>query len=321
MSNGAPANAGTLRPSAALLAATAVWGATFVTVKDALEATDAFTFLAIRFAVGALASVALSKLFKEPRANVTRAALVLGLLLFGGYLLQTLGLERTTPARSAFVTGLTVIFVPFVAWRLERKRPPLRSFVAPFVALFGLQQLTSFRFDAELPAGDLFTLGCAFLYAFHIVLMGRYAKGFSPVAPPAQQGFSPVAPPAQQGLPVMRLTAGQLLVVAVLSTSCLPFIERRFASTPTVWFSIVFTGVVASALAIGAQAWAQRQLTSVRAAVIYSTEPVFAVLTVAALGHGLPGGPELRGGALILLAVLISEVPLGEILGRKAPSS
>lgn len=299
MTTASPPSTSTLKASVALLAATAVWGATFVTVKDALDASDAFTFLAIRFAIGALASVALSKLFKEPSANVTRPALILGVLLFGGYLLQTLGLERTTPARSAFVTGLTVIFVPFVAWRLERKRPPLRSFIAPFVALFGLQQLTGFTFDGELPRGDLFTLGCAFLYAFHIVLMGRYAKG----------------------LPVMRLTAGQLLVVAILSTACLPFVERRFESTPTVWFSIAFTGIVASAIAIGAQAWAQRQLTSVRAAVIYSTEPVFAVLTVAALGQGLPGGPELRGGALILLAVLISEVPLGEMLARAKSSA
>lgn len=277
----------------AILSATAVWGATFVTVKDALAQADAFTFLALRFAVGAATAWALSLAVREPRtASVTRAGVTLGLLLFGGYLLQTLGLERSTPARSAFITGITVIFVPFVAWRLERKRPPLRAFLAPLVALFGLQQLTGVQLGDALPPGDLFTLGCAVLYAFHIALMGRLAKG----------------------APILRLTALQLLVVAVLSTACLPFVSRRLEPSASLWFGIFFTGVVASAVAIAAQAWSQTQLSAVRAAVIYSLEPVFAVLTAVAVGQGAPSASEVAGGALILLAVLISELPLEAVL-------
>ncbi|MFT3714326.1 MAG: DMT family transporter [Archangium sp.] len=284
----------------ALLTATAVWGGTFVTVKDALAGADTFTFLALRFTIGALTAAvlaaALARKFPEHRVTdwprLVRSGGVLGLLLFGGYLLQTLGLERTTPARSAFVTGLTVIFVPFVAWRLERKAPPLRSFIAPFVAVFGLQQLTGVSVGDAIPTGDALTLGCAVLYAIHIALMSRLSRGLPPLA----------------------LTALQLVIVAVLSTACLPFVERRFDGSPTVWFAIAFTGIAASALAIGAQVWAQARMTAVRAAVIYSLEPVFVLVLSALTGAGFPSVPELRGGALILLAVLISEVPLRSVL-------
>jgi len=299
--------------TAALLAATAVWGATFVTVKDALAASDTFTFLALRFGVGAIAAGLISLVFARPSTplgmnggartlgmnrRVLKVGLGLGLVLFGGYALQTLGLERTTPARSAFVTGLTVIFVPFVSWALNRTRPAVRAFVAPLVALVGLQRLTGVSLSDPIPPGDLLTLGCAVLYAFHIAGTGKYGKG----------------------LPSLKLTAVQLAVVAVLSGGLLPFVERRFEPTPAYWGAVLFTGVVASALAIGVQVWAQTKLTAVRAAVIYSLEPVFALAWALVTGLGWPSAAELVGGAFILIAVLISEVsfspaPAGEVSG------
>lgn len=275
--------------TAALLAATAVWGATFVTVKDALGASDAFSFLALRFGVGAIAAGLLALLVKKGTGSffaVLKPGLGLGLVLFGGYALQTLGLERTTPARSAFVTGLTVIFVPFVSWWLVGQRPGVRAFVAPLVALVGLQRLTGVSWSDAIPTGDLLTLGCAVLYAFHIAGTGKYAKG----------------------LPSLSLTAVQLAVVAVLSCAALPFVARRFEPTASYWGAVLFTGVVASAMAIGVQVWAQTKLTAVRAAVIYSLEPVFALAWALVTGLGWPTGAELVGGAFILLAVLISEV-------------
>ena len=275
--------------TAALLVATAVWGATFVTVKDALASADSFTFLSLRFGVGALAATALSLLTVRDAkrwASVLKPGLMLGVLLYGGYALQTVGLETTTPARSAFVTGLTVIFVPFVSWRLTRKRPSTRAFVAPFVALIGLQRLTGVSFSDPVPMGDALTLGCAVLYAGHIAATGQLGRG----------------------LPSLPLTAVQLAVVAVLSTASLPFVGRRFEPTAGFWAAVLFTGVVASAAAIGVQVWAQTKITAVRAAVIYSLEPVFALGWALVTGLGWPSSAELVGGAFILAAVLISEV-------------
>ena len=283
------------KPAGALLAATAVWGATFVTVKDALAASDVFTFLALRFGVGALAAFLLSL---SPRGRgsgrglspeVLGPGLKLGVLLFGGYSLQTLGLETTSPARSAFITGLTVLFVPFVSWWLNGQRPPPRAFIAPLVALIGLQRLTGFTFSGgAVPVGDLLTLGCAAIYAVHIVGMGKWGKG----------------------VPALPLTAVQLGLVSVLSVFTLPFIERRFDPTPGYWAAVVFTGVVASAIAIAVQVWAQERVNATRAAVIFSLEPVFALATAVLSGLGWPSAPELVGCGFILAAVLISEVEL-----------
>lgn len=281
--------------SVALLAATAVWGATFVTVKDSLAASDSFTFLFLRFGVGALAAVALTRGRGFSRA-LLRPGLLLGVLLFGGYTLQTVGLETTTPARSAFITGLTVIFVPFVSWRLNGQRPPVRAFVAPLVALIGLQRLTGVSLADPVPLGDALTLGCAVIYAGHISATGKWGRG----------------------VPALPLTAVQLGVVAVLSAASWPFVARRFEPTAAYWGAVLFTGVVASALAIGAQVWAQAKLTAVRAAVIYSLEPVFALLFAVAMGLGVPTSAELVGGCFILGAVLISEV---DFKARQSASS
>lgn len=276
----------------ALLAATAVWGGTFVTVKDALAASDTFTFLTLRFAVGALTAVAMGLVATRSVTEWRRVlvpGLKLGALLYGGYALQTLGLEHTTPARSAFVTGLTVLFVPFITWGLTKERPHGRAFIAPVLALFGLQRLTGVTWGDALPLGDVLTLGCAALYAFHISATSRLGAG----------------------LPALPLTAVQLAVVSGLSLAGLPFVEQRFEPTSAYWGAVIFTGVFASALAIGVQVWAQATLSAVRAAVIYALEPVFALVWAAMSGLGWPSASELLGGAFILVAVLVSEVRFG----------
>lgn len=280
----------------ALLGATAVWGATFVSVKGALDDADAFTFLALRFMVGAVVAGLLALLFGERRGwrRAFPPGLLLGALLFGGYALQTLGLATSSPSRSSFITGLTVLFVPLVSWRLDRTRPPRRAFVAPFIALLGLQQMTGFSWRDPIPFGDLLTLGCAAVYAVHIALMSRLTIGVLP----------------------MTLTTIQLATVSVLATACLPMVTPRLVPTPSLVIAIVFTGVVASALAIGVQAWAQARLSAVRASVIYALEPLFTVGFAVIAGEA-PTTRELIGGGLMLVAILVSEVPLPR---RRAPA-
>ncbi len=277
------ANESPLRGDAVLLLITAVWGITFVTVKDALDGADPLTFLALRFGVGAVVAGLTAR--KALGHHVPwRGGLTLGVLLFAGYAFQTFGLAYTTPSRSAFITGLCVVLVPFVSFVLFRSWPGVPAVVGALVAIIGLAYLTDVTLGGPVPLGDLLTFGCAVVYAFHISLTEK---------------FSVEAPDA------VALVAVQLAVVAVLSACCLPFVERRFVPSWSLWSAIAVTGVIASALAISLQTWAQSKTTAVRASVIFALEPVFAVAWGAALGRGMLARHEWFGGGLIVLGVLI----------------
>lgn len=280
--------AGSLRADAALVGITALWGLTFVTVKDALAYADPFTFLALRFALGAVVAAAVAgRSLANPAA--WRAGGVLGLLLFVGFVLQTFGLEDTTPARSAFITGLTVILVPFVSTALSRRLPPASAALGAGLAVLGLARLTGLSVDAApgpISRGDLLTLAATVAYAFHIVLTERAASR----------------------APATALVTVQLAVTAGLSAACVPLGEQRFEATLRLLGALVLTGVFASAMAISVQTWAQARTSAVRAALIFALEPVFAALTSHALARERIGEAELSGGALILAGIVASEL-------------
>ncbi|MHB8877679.1 MAG: DMT family transporter [Myxococcaceae bacterium] len=265
---------------------TAFWGFTFVTVKDALADADPFSFLVLRFGVGALAATAIAgKSLLEPR-NL-RAGLSLSPFLFLGYALQTLGLELTTPSRSAFITGLAVVLVPFVSTALFRRWPKAPSMVGVVLAVGGLWLLTGGLGEPSTAtrAGDLLTLGCAVSYAVHISLTEKLAPGRT----------------------VSAMVAVQLWVVALASAACLPFVHVRVEWTAGLVGAVLFCGLFASALAISVQMWAQARTTAVRAALIYSLEPVFAVGYSVLAGRESLGKRELAGGTLIVAGVLVAE--------------
>src|SRR5690349_7142680 len=108
-------------PLLVLLAVTAVWGVTFVQVKDAVAIYPLFAFLAVRFMIATVVlAVPGSSRVRSLRRTGTGAASLLGLLLAAGYALQTAGLERTTVSSTGFVTGMYVVLTPLIALALFR---------------------------------------------------------------------------------------------------------------------------------------------------------------------------------------------------------
>jgi drug/metabolite transporter (DMT)-like permease len=277
-----------LQADGALALITIFWGVTFVVVKDALGYGDPFSFLALRFLVGAVVLSALAgRQVLSPR-NL-RHGLVLGTFLFVGFAFQTVGLTLTTPSRSAFITGMSVVLVPLLSLLLFKRVPKPTSLMGVVLAAVGLYFLTRPDVGAEgrgLARGDLLTLGCAVAYAGHITLTERYAP--------------------KEG--VMGLVAVQLWSVALLSALSLPFVTRRVEWNASFVGAVLVCGVLASAVAISVQTWGQARTSAVRAAVIYSMEPVFAAGYSVALGYEVLGAREWAGGSLILLGVLVSEV-------------
>ena len=293
-----------LRADLVLVGITALWGATFVVVKDALDQADPFTFLGLRFLVGGLVATAIAaRRLRAP--GVVRRGAFLGLFLFAGYAFQTVGLQYTTESRSAFITGLSVILVPVVSILVFRRRPHLPSMVGVGLSIAGLYVLTGGLEDSapggEVLWGDLLTLGCALSFALHIAFTERFAPA----------------------VPAMPLVAVQLWGVAALSALALlrpgaaPRLDLSGAFIP----AVVFTGVFASAVAIFLQTWAQARTTAVRAALVFSLEPVFAATMSVALGRERLGMRELLGGGILLLAIVVAEVGNAWLARRRLPVS
>ncbi len=277
-----------LRADGALALITSLWGITFVVVKDALGYGDPFTFLTLRFLVGAvvLTTVAGRQLLT---ARNLRVGVMLGTCLFLAFALQTVGLATTTPSRSAFITGLCVLLVPLLSMLVYRRAPKLTSLLGVGLAAVGLYFFTQPEgglTTGGVSRGDVLSLGCAVAYACHILLTERHAP--------------------KQG--VMGLVAVQLWTVAALSALCLPFVERRLVWHPSLVGAVLLCGVLASAVAISVQTWGQARTTAVRAALIYSLESVFAAVYSVLLGYEVLGPREWLGGGLILSGVLMSEV-------------
>ncbi|MDC0709906.1 DMT family transporter [Stigmatella sp. ncwal1] len=276
-----------LQADGALALLTVFWGTTFVVVKDALGHGDPFSFLVLRFGLGAvvLSAVAGRRMLS---GDYLRRGGLLSLFLFSGYVFQTVGLTHTSPARSAFITGLCVLFVPLLTLVLFRRVPRVPSLVGVVLSTVGLFFLTHAGEEASggISSGDLLTLAGSVSYALHIVLTGRFAP---------KEGAS-------------ALVAVQLWGVALLSAACLPFVETRVAWTGAFVGAVFFCGVLGSAVAISVQTWAQARTGAVRAALIYALEPVFAALFSVSLGYETLGPREWSGGSLIVLGVLVSEV-------------
>lgn len=284
------------RADAVLVAITAFWGVTFVVVKDAVALADPFTFLALRFLLGAvlLSVVAWRGMYGR---RLLGAGTGLGVLLFVGFACQTSGLQFTTPSRSAFLTGLSVLLVPFLSIAFHRRRPAAASLLGVALAVAGLWALAGGGFGsgagAHLGKGDGLTLCCALAFALHITLIEQLARAHRP------------AP----------LVAVQLWTVAALAAVTVAVLGSRLQSTPAFWSAVLITGVGGSAVALLLQAWAQARTTAVRAALVYALEPVFAAAYSVALGREQLGLRELAGGGLIILGVLVSELgPAGWVV-------
>jgi drug/metabolite transporter (DMT)-like permease len=272
-------------PLVALIAVTAVWGVTFVQVKDAVEIYPLFAFLAVRSAIatGALAIAGAGRLRSLGRGGLGAGA-VLGALLGLGIGLQTAGLERTTVSSTGFITGLYVVFTPLLGLALFRTRVGLEVWLGVALSVIGLAMLSGVHVGST--AGDLLVLASAVAQALQILVVERYASRYDAIALTLVEMAACLV-----GFLVIALARGELSV------------PRGW----TVWGALLVTGVFASALAYLIQIWAQRQLSAARIALVFALETVFAGLFGHALAGDRLGWLGWGGCAVILAAIVIAE--------------
>lgn len=267
-----------------LLAAAAVWGATFVVTKTALSEYSPGMFLLARFGVGALCLV---PLLRRTSREAWKAGILLGVVMAGGFLAQTVGLAHTTPSRSAFITGLSSVLVPFVGWIWLRHRLRATTILGVVLAGLGLLLLTNPN-AGGLNRGDAITLICALLFGIQIVAVARYGARYAL-------------------LPLVTMEVVVTGGASALYATCCE--APAWSLSGSAIAAVLFAGVAATAAALWAQLEAQRHMSPTRAGLILALEPVFASITAWVwLGETLTA-LQLSGGALILAGMVVADWP------------
>ncbi|MES1261033.1 MAG: DMT family transporter, partial [Acidobacteriota bacterium] len=264
------------------------WGATFVLVKSALADVSTYLFLTLRFAVAAVALIAIYRGALKRRG--IGPGIVAGCLLFAAYVFQTLGLELTTPSKSAFLTGLSIPMVPLASSLVYQIRPRLFEVAGIAIASIGMALMTLPPGKFQVSHGDFLSFLCAVVFALHIVFISHY----SPVT-----GFQTIA-------------VLQVVTAAILGMGSVFIAEPvRFHATPGVVSAVLITGLAATALAFTTMAWAQQYTTASRSALIFSLEPVVAWITSWLLTGETISARGKAGAGLILAGVLVVELRAG----------
>jgi drug/metabolite transporter (DMT)-like permease len=283
-----------MKPLLVLIAVTAVWGVTFVQVKDAVALYPLFAFLALRFAIASLtlAPPGARRLRSLGRGGWA-AAVFAGALLGAGYALQTAGLERTSVSSTGFITGMYVVLTPLLALALFRARVGASAWIGVALATIGLALLAGIHGGSAL--GDLLVLAGSAVYSLQIVLMERYAPRYDAIAFTLVEMLTSFA-----GLLAIALALGQLHV----------------PHGWTVWGALIVTGVFASALAFLAQTWAQQRATATQTALAFSLEPVWAAFFGFTLAGDRLGPLGWFGCAVIMAGIVVAEPAAAGVLAR-----
>lgn len=239
----------------------ACWGVTFVLIKEALSYTGAYTFIYTRFTIaGIVMCLFFFRQLKQVNKQILLLGCILGFFLVVSIITQTIALQYTTSSKSAFITGLGVVFVPLInALLYNKKVPAWLEWIAIVLATLGLGLLTLTDGLSTLNIGDFLTLICAIAFSFYIIKVDIYSKKANPVL---------------------------LTIVQIIFIACIAFVFALFMECPLViprgyevWQAIIFCAIPATAVTFTIQNYYQRFVTPpLRVAIIFSLEPVFAAI-------------------------------------------
>ena len=285
-----------------MLSMTAIfWGAGFVLNDDLLNAAFSNTpniINTVRFGVASvILGIIFAKKLRFNRKTLLYAGLG-GLMLFGGFTLQLLGLKRTTPSHNGFFTAAYVVFVPFIAWALRKKRPSWITFTGVGVAIAGMAILnldssaTSGGISETL-VGDMLTLAGAVLFAAQIALTDyAYAK---------------------DEIDYPNMTFWQVLTATILFALYSVIFES--GNYPTITFDpsyciwrLAITAIGGTAFAYFAQSYAQKNLAPTETSVILACESPIGTIISVIVGAEVFVWNTAVGGALVFASVLVMEL-------------
>jgi len=286
------------RARLALLSLTLIWGSTFVVIEAGLGGASPFALIAVRFAIAAAALVAVRPRALLPALRATRAILPLTLTMLLSFGLQTAGLQTTTPARSAFLTSLMVVFVPGFEVLYTRRMPSSRVLGAVVLATVGVFALFH-PVGLEWRLGDSLTLLSALTFGYYVSAVARAAPRFDAVA----------------------LVLAQSLGIAALAVPCAFLFESpRFDLAGPTWLAVSYLGVVCTAFTFTVMTRAQAVVAPVEASVLYTLEPAVAAGLSLLFARDVWRWQLGAGGALLLVAALVAATSPAPEEPPQAPS-
>ena len=270
-----------------LAAATLIWGATFVIIKEGLKSSSPVLFIGIRFTAAFLIMLLFNlKSFRNASKAMWKHACVLGLLNYVAYAAQTIGLEYTTVAKSSLVTYLFSVLTPPLQYLITGKKPTAGNITGLLIVFAGMMIITSPKAEG-INIGDILTLASAFSYAFYIVYIDVYSSA-------GDAGF---------------LVTVQFLVTGMLGLATAPFTEDMFIIIDSnLVLSIAYLSVLGSCVAIYLINRFQKYTTPTKAVIIYSLEPLFSVLLGIIILNESKSAAKFAGMGLIIGGILVSEL-------------
>lgn len=266
-----------------LLFVTIIWGLTFILVKAALNDAPPFSFAALRFGLATLITLLIvNKNIITITKNEIIGGILCGFLLFMGYAFQNFGLMNTTATKSAFITSVSVLIVPFILVAMDIQKVKLQIWLAVVLATFGLYLLI--LPGGGINIGDVITFGCAVSFALHIIAQDNYLK---------------------KEIRLLPFICIQLAFVTLIS-----FIHAQvFEPEAIIWstrltYAIIITGIFATLIALLIMVWAQKILNPSETALIFAMEPVAAALFAMVFAGEILGLLGWIGGGFVCLAVV-----------------
>jgi drug/metabolite transporter (DMT)-like permease len=288
------------KSESALLLMTLLWGATFVIVKESIRDISSMLFVATRFGI-AFIILFIALIFKKRKFDKPAFAsgMFLGIFLYLSFITQTIGLKYTTATNSGFITGSSVVMVPFLQFFVQKKKPSQGAIIGTILVFIGILFLSSGgnsiaaflnRFGRNFNIGDGLTLCCAFFYSFHIIYMDSLA--------PKHDNWI--------------LLFAQLVTVCVLAFLT-AFVFAGISLEPLrvnfsnyLIFGLIYTSIFTTLVTVGLQTKFQKDVTPTQAGIIYSFEPIFAAMFAFFLLNEKISMFGFVGCALIFLGLIIS---------------
>lgn len=273
-----------------LLVITIFWGFAFICAKVTLNAgmSPALINLIRGTIFTLLVLIFFFKRIIKMKKKEFYVGLVAGIFNFLGFITQTLGADLTSPSSNAFLTVTNVIMVPFIVWAIYRKRPPLRIFIAVIICMYGMAWLTGYSWGYSVNKGDALSLLCAFFFAVSIAVIGNSAKDCD---------FAPIT----FMLAIVQALGG-LVWFLIIDKASVQGIDWSQVILP-----VLFMAVFSSFIAQSGQVIAQKYTLASTAALIMTSEAVFAAIFSVLLGFENFRFSMLVGGILIMISLIIAE--------------